>query len=104
MDMNNQPQFPTQAMPMRHAFCVVGTETIFICHQIMSHMEGHNYEFVLEVELPNDVKQKILADRMAGHSHFIANQEGENGEHLMTLAQLKAGTKTSFKNLRNILG
>lgn len=93
MQMDHQMPFPTIAMPMRHAFCVVGTETIFLCHQIMSHMEGHNCEFVLEVELPKDVKKQILEDRLAGHSHWIANQE----EDLMTLAQLKAENKTSFK-------
>lgn len=85
--------FPTIAMPMRHAFCVVGTETLFLCHQIMSHMEGHNCEFVLEVELPDDIKKRILKDRLAGHSHWIANQEAD----LMTLAQLKSGNKIIFK-------
>lgn len=93
MQMDHPMPYPTIAMPMRHAFCVVGTETIFLCHQIMSHMEGHNYEFILEVELPENVKKQILEDRMAGHSHWIANQD----EDLMTLAQLKAGNKTSFK-------
>ena len=95
--MDMQTSYPTQAPPMRHAFCVVGTETIFLCHQIMSHMEGHNYEFVLEVELPSEIKKQILENRMEGHSHFIANQEGENGEYLMTLEQLKSGNKTSFQ-------
>jgi hypothetical protein len=94
MEQMNMPMaYPTQAMPMRHAFCVVGTETIFLCHQIMSHMEGHNYEFVLEVELSKEVKKKILEDRLAGHSHFIANQEAD----LMTLAQLKSRNKLTFK-------
>lgn len=95
--MDHPMPFPTIAMPMRHAFCIVGTETIFLCHQIMSHMEGHNCEFVLEVELPPDIKKQILEDRMAGHSHFIANQEGNNGKHLMTLAELKSGNKTTFQ-------
>ena len=94
MDSMDQPMpFPTIAMPMRHAFCVVGTKTIFLCHQVMSHMEGHNYEFIIEVELPKDVKKRILEDRLAGHSHFIANQEAD----LMTLAEVKAGNKVKFK-------
>lgn len=97
MEMNHNSSFPTQAGPMRHAFCVVGTDTIFLCHQVMSHMEGHNCEFVLEVELSADIKRQILVDRLAGHSHFIANQEGDNGEYLMTLAQLKSGNKTRFQ-------
>lgn len=102
--MNHPMPFPTIAMPMRHAFCVVGTETIFLCHQIMSHMEGHNCEFVFEAELPANIKKQILEDRLAGQSHWIANQDDEkdsNGnvieKHTMTLAEIKAGNLTSFK-------
>jgi hypothetical protein len=76
---------------MRHAFIVVGSKTMFLCHQIMSHMEGHNYEVVLEVTLPADARAKLLEDRAKhGHTHYLANVQ----EH--TLASMQAGHVTGF--------
>lgn len=86
------PPFPTQSNPMAHAFIVVGNETIFLCHQIMSHMEGHNYEMVLEVELPKDTVEALRKDRMAGHTHYLANSEEWH-----RLAAIKAGHVILFE-------
>ena len=88
---SHRPKYPTQSNPMRYAFIVVGSETIFLCHQIMSHMEGHNYEVVLEVTLPDDTKKRLLEDRGEhGRTHYLANVQ----EH--TLASMKAGRVTGF--------
>lgn len=84
---------PTHNMPMRHAFVVVGTETIFLCHQIMGFMEGHNYELVLEVTLPDAVRKALIEDREKnGTTWFLANQV--NNE--FTLPQVRTGKVTTM--------
>lgn len=80
-------------IPERHAFCIVGEDTLFLCHQIMTHMEPHAYELILEVEIPEDAKRKIFADRdKNGKSHFFGNKDG--GE--FTLPSIVSGNRTSF--------
>lgn len=79
--------------PERHAFLLVGEKTLFLCHQIMTHMEGHSYEFIIEISIPNAAKKNILADREKnGNAHYFANQQG--GE--FTLPSLVAGLKKDF--------
>lgn len=79
--------------PDRHAFLLVGEKTLFLCHQLMTHMEGHSYEFIIEIEIPDPIKKSILADRAKNdHSHYFANQKG--GE--FTLPGLVAGLKKEF--------
>lgn len=65
----------TESMPGRHVFIVVGNKTIFLCHQIMSHMEGHNAELVLEVELDDETLKFLFEDRKKGVTHFLANSK-----------------------------
>lgn len=75
-EANKRGSFSITSEPMRHAFICVGTHTLYLCHQIMSHMEGHNFELVLEVELPIEIKQKLLKDRTdRGATHYFANIE-----------------------------
>ncbi|MCP9234673.1 hypothetical protein [Lewinella sp. JB7] len=81
-------------VPQQHAFALVGEQTLFLCHQIMTHMEPHCYEFILEVEIPPDKKKVILADRKStDHAHYFGNREG--GE--FTLPSVVAGRVTSFR-------
>jgi hypothetical protein len=86
------PKYPTQSNPMAHAFIVVGSETIFLCHQIMSHMEGHNYEMVLEARLPLDTVDTLIRDRDEGRTHYLANDKEWH-----RLASMKAGHVTRFE-------
>ena len=80
-------------VPHRHAFALVGEETLFLCHQIMTHMEVHSYELILEVTIPQEKKQAILADRRAtGHAHYLGCSEGEE----FILPSAVAGSRTSF--------
>ncbi len=80
-------------VPQRHAFALLGEKTLFLCHQIMTHMEPHCYEFVLEVSIPEDKKQAIFADReQTGNAHYLCNLEGEE----FTLSSIVAGARTSF--------
>lgn len=66
---------PHHNQPGRHAWVILGEKTIFLCHMIMGWMQGHNYEVVLEVDLPEDVVKKVLRDRSDnGHTHFLGNQ------------------------------
>jgi hypothetical protein len=88
------PAYPTQEHPMRHAWVLLGTETLFLTHQIMAFMQGHNYEVVLEVEIPDEIRGDVMRNRAeTGATHFIATAEGD--EHV--LPALKSGDRTSFR-------
>lgn len=58
---------------MRHAFVIVGERTLFLCNIATWWMEGHNWELVLRVSLPEAARKKILADRDGNEPHFLAN-------------------------------
>ncbi|MDX1332141.1 MAG: hypothetical protein R3252_03855 [Robiginitalea sp.] len=91
MDMDQQT---IKNAKERHAFCLVGEETLFLCHQIMTHMEPHSYEFILEIEIDKDIKKKLLEDRKKnGHTHYFGNREG----HEFTLPSIASGNRKSFK-------
>jgi hypothetical protein len=91
MDMDQQT---IKNAKERHAFCLVGKKTLFLCHQIMTHMEPHCYEFILEVEIDKDIKEKLLKDRKEnGHTHYFGNREG----HEFTLPSIVSGSRKSFK-------
>lgn len=90
MDMGKQT---IKNIKERHAFCILGEETIFLCHQIMTHMEPHSYELILEVEIPEEAKQKIFDDRAkTGKTHYFGNKE----DGLFTLPSIVAGKTTEF--------
>lgn len=90
MDDNKQQ---IKDVPQRHAFILVGTENLFLCHQIMTHMEPHCYEFILEISIPDEAKQKILKDREDnGNTHFFGNLE--HGE--FTLPSIVSRALKSF--------
>jgi hypothetical protein len=60
----------------RHAFLLVGTRHLFICHQIMRAMPAHNWEAVFEVELQNSIRDKLLTQRQDPRvSLFLANAD-----------------------------
>lgn len=83
--------------PDHHAFCLVGEETLFIIHQIMTHMEAHSYELILEVTIPEDVKVKILEDRKEnGNSHYLGNWFGSEDVEAFTVPSLASGNRKEF--------
>lgn len=83
--------------PDHHAFCLVGEDTLFLIHQIMTHMEAHSYELILEVTIPEDVKNKILEDRKKnGNSHYLGNWFGSEEEEAFTVPSLASGNRKEF--------
>jgi hypothetical protein len=91
--VEGHPHYPTHNMPMRHAFVVVGSETIFLCHLINLWMEGHNYELALEVRIPEAARQALLKDRAVhGKTHFLGNQE----KAMIKLPEIKSGALVEF--------
>ncbi|MBK8053048.1 MAG: hypothetical protein IPK35_07220 [Saprospiraceae bacterium] len=83
--------------PDHHAFCIVGKDTLFLVHQIMTHMEAHSYELILEVSIPDDVKQKILEDRnINGNSHYLGNWFGSEEVDAFTIPSLASGNRKEF--------
>jgi hypothetical protein len=94
--MNSNMKMDEQTIknePQRHAFILVGENTLFLCHQIMTHMEPHCYEFILEISIPDAIKNMILEDRTKyGHSHYFGNQEGDE----FTVPTLVSGLRKEF--------
>ena len=80
--------------PDQHAFVVMGTNTIFLSHLTMFMMEEHEFQLVLRVTLPENVRQLFLADRAAhpDETYFLGNIE----QDLMTVPELKGGFRGAF--------
>ena len=70
----------------------MGEEKLFLCHQIMTHMEVHSYELILEVTIPQEKKQAILADRRARDTPITWDVRKEE----FILPSAVAGSRTSF--------
>jgi hypothetical protein len=81
-------------VPDQHAFAMLGTDTLFLCHLTMFHMEGHMYQFVVEATLPDEAMQKYRAERRRNplDTYFLGNSP----QDLMTVPQLHGGTRSSF--------
>ena len=79
--------------PERHAFVLVGDKTLFLCHQIMTHMETHCYEFIFEISIPDTIKKEIIEDRVKNrHSHYFCNQEKDK----FTVPGIVSGFRKEF--------
>jgi hypothetical protein len=81
--------------PTLHAFVVLGTDRLFLCHLTMYHMEEHMYQVVLRVNLPEAAHQQFREERAKypRETYFIGNSP----EDFMTIPQLQSGIKPSFK-------
>ena len=64
---------PTHEVATRHGFVVVGERTLFLCHLANWWLEGHNWELVLRVTLPEGAKKQIINDRDDSEPHFLVN-------------------------------
>lgn len=87
---------PIHNAPDRHLWAVVGDETLFLCHLIMGWMQGHNYEVVLEVTVPKDVRTLIKNEQKKGTSLFLANRDAQgdpkpSSYQLHTIPDLQSG-------------
>lgn len=87
-------------MPMapadrRHAFIMVGTETLFLVHMTMFHMEEHCYQIVLRAKLPPAVMKKFREWRKnkPKQAYFLANLT----ESAMDVPQLASGQLQKFQ-------
>ena len=78
----------------RHAWVMLGHETLFICHLPMFHHAEHAYQCVLRVSLSDKALQayRTLRRQYPRSTFFIANVEGDP----MTLPELKIGKRKSF--------
>jgi len=90
-----QPKpMPMEPKDRRHAFIMVGSETLFLVHMTMFHMEEHCYQIVLRARLPPEVMKQFRSWRAAKpeQSYFLANLT----ESAMDVPQLASGQLTSF--------
>lgn len=86
-------------MPMepdmrRHAFIMVGEETLFLVHMTMFHMEEHCYQIVLRAQLPSEVMTQFREWRRQKpeQAYFLANLK----ESALDIPQLASGQLSSF--------
>jgi hypothetical protein len=88
---NPMPMPPDQR---RHAFIMVGTETLFLVHMTMFHMEEHCYQIVLRVSLPPAAMKQFRNWRKEKptQTYFLANLT----ESAMDVPQLACGQLKSF--------
>jgi len=79
----------------RHAFIMVGNETLFLVHMTMFHMEEHCYQIILRARLPEaDMDHfRALRKRNPKKTYFLANLT----ESALDIPQLASGEMTSFE-------
>ncbi len=80
--------------PDQHAFVMLGTSTLMLCHLTMFHMEEHMYQFVVEARLPDDAMEHYRKLRQSKplDTFFLGNSP----QDLMTVPQLQGRSRTSF--------
>ena len=90
-----QPRpMPMQPAERRHAFIMVGSETLFLVHMTMFHMEEHCYQLVLRARLPPEIMKQFRSWRAAKpeQAYFLANLT----ESALDVPQLASGQLSSF--------
>lgn len=96
LKMMLQPDpMPMAPADRRHAFIMVGTETLFLVHMTMFHMEEHCYQIVLRAKLPDAVMKQFREWRRKKptQAYFLANLT----ESAMDVPQLACGQLTQFE-------
>ncbi len=80
--------------PDQHAFVMLGTKTLFLCHLTMFIMEEHRYQLVMRVSLPDYVYREYLHERKTHPvtTYFLGNSE----QDLMSVPELQTGVRTGF--------
>lgn len=80
--------------PDQHAFVMLGTNTLFLCHLTMYGMEEHMYQFVIQARLPAAAMEKFLHEKQANpaKTYFLGNSEAD----LLTIPDLQSGARRYF--------
>lgn len=80
--------------PEQHAFIILGTKTLFLCHLTMYGMEEHNYQIVLQARLPDDAMQRYRQDRLSNpnKTYFLGNSPKD----LLTVPDMQCGARPFF--------
>jgi len=91
---NHSHEDPIVDAADRHAFVVLGTQTIFLCHLTMFHMEDHMYQLVLRVRFSDYGMRQYLHERKdnPNTTFFLGNSDRD----LLTLPEIQTGTRASF--------
>lgn len=80
--------------PSQHAFVMLGTNTLFICHLTMYGMEEHNFQLVLEAKLPDEAMRAFAEDRRShpDKTYFLGNSPND----LLTVPEMNTGARPYF--------
>jgi hypothetical protein len=79
-------------MPHQHAFVMLGTKTLFLCHLTMYGWEEHMYQLVVQATLPDWAMTEYAAARKPDDSYFLGNSPRD----LFTLPEINSGARTWF--------
>jgi hypothetical protein len=93
--MSSDPKLTVIADPPdQHAFVMAGTQTLFLCHLTMLHMEPHMYQVVLRARL-TDAAMRAYVNDSAAHpeaTYFIGNRSDD----LYSVPDLATGDRVEF--------
>ena len=85
---------PMAPADRRHAFIMVGTNTLFLVHMTMFHMEEHCYQIVLRAQLPEAEMARFREwrEQSPDQTYFLANLT----ESALDIPQIASGELGSF--------
>src|SRR5581483_9433756 len=88
------PMSENESEPEQHAFVMLGTDTFFLSHLTMFHMESHRYQLILEVRLSGRDRDRFLAERAraSDETYFMGNTTTD----LMTIPEIQVGSRRSM--------
>ena len=80
--------------PEQHAFVMLGSKELFLCHLTMYHMEEHAYQFVVMARLADEAMEafRVLRSENRYQTFFVGNREDD----LMTVPDLQSGARRYF--------
>lgn len=82
------------SVPTLHAFVMLGSKTLFLCHLTMYKWEPHMFQFVVEATLPDAAMERYRKEHQAHpkDTYFLGNSP----QDLMTLPEIQSGKRTNF--------
>jgi hypothetical protein len=82
---------------LQHAFVMLGTDPLLLCHLTMFHVPEHRFQAILDIHLDDNVMAKLAEERKAhpNATYFLGNTAKEANQ--IRLTELKSGRKDSFE-------
>lgn len=88
--------------PDQHGFVILGRDTLFLSHFMMFAMPNHQYQLLLEIEMPENDRQLYMDDskEYPNKTHTLANIKEV---FPMILPDIGKGGNPAFDNYSNVI-